>query len=218
MNKADKLIMEIDGTFTSLHGIQLYIPDAEAVRKWHEQELVQNPAARFPFWAKLWPSSIAMTEYIMENSSLIAGKTVLEVAGGLGLPSLVAASYAREVFFTDLEPAAVLLFSKLMAFNQVTNVEAFPFDWNSPLDIDANVLLLSDVNYDDNAFDPLLDLIYMFLNKRSVVVLTTPMRLVGRKFIFELLPYIIDQQVKTIQFSGADTMITVLVLYRGDSI
>jgi predicted nicotinamide N-methyase len=215
MENADMLIRELNAEMASFNGIGLYLPEPEAVRNWHERQLIEDAAARFPFWAKLWPSAIAMAEYISENSFLIAGKTVLEIAGGLGLPSLAAASYARVVNYTDIEPAAVLLFSKLIVLHRLTNIEAFTLDWNSfPADLSADFVLLSDVNYDDNSFEPLHNLIHKFLDQGSVVILSTPMRLIGREFISRLLPYAVDQQVKTITSSGIETIITVLVLKR----
>ncbi len=218
MENADLLIAELNAELTSFNGMELYIPDAAYVRAWHEQQLSVYPAANFPFWAKLWPASIAMAEYIVENSSWIKDRTVLEIAGGLGLPALVCAPYARQVMYTDLDPAAVLLFSKLIVRNQLTNLQALTLDWNLfPGDLSADVLLLSDVNYDGDSFESLHKLIHRFLDKGSVVMLTTPMRLVGRDFILPLLRYAIDQQVKTITWSGSETMITVLVLKRTSS-
>jgi predicted nicotinamide N-methyase len=219
MENADLLIAELNAELMTFKGIELYVPDPESVRAWHERQVSANPAARSPFWAKLWPSSIAMAEFIIDNSSLIAGGTVLEIAGGLGLPALAAALYAKRVIYTDIEPAAVLLFSKLFTRNQVTNLEAFTLDWDVlPADVSADFLLLSDVNYDDSSFESLHELIHRFLDHGSVVILTTPMRLIGRDFILPLLPYAIEQQVKTITWSGSDTMITVLVLKRSLSV
>ena len=198
-----------------LHGIELYVPDAEAVRNWYELQLSTNPTARFPFWAKLWPSSIALAEYIIENDSFIAGKKVLEIAGGLGLPSLAAAASAREVIFTDVDHAAVSLFSKLISINKKTNLTAFTLDWNSfPAGLSADVLLLSDVNYDDASFQSLHSLIHTFLDKGLLVLLSTPMRLIGRPFIEPLLSLALDHQVKSVAFSGTDSMITILALKR----
>jgi predicted nicotinamide N-methyase len=215
MENADLLIVELNAELMSFNGIELYVPDPDSVRAWHERQLRINPAARFPFWAKLWPSSIALAEYIMQNSSVIAGRTVLEIAGGLGLPALAAAPYAKRVIYTDIEAAAVQLFAQLFTRRQLANLDAFMLDWNVfPPDLSADFLLLSDVNYDGSSFESLHKLIHRFLDQGSVVILSTPMRLIGRDFILPLLPYTIDQQVKTITWSGIDTMITVLMLKR----
>jgi predicted nicotinamide N-methyase len=217
MDNDDWLIDNLNAQLTSfddpLKGIQLYIPDASIVRELHLQHLKENTEARFPFWAKLWPSAIALAEYISELGPSFAGKTVLEIAGGLGLPSLAASCYAREVIFTDIEPSAVTLFSNLITLNHKTNLKAFTLDWSAfPEDLSADILLLSDVNYDDTSFKALHLLIRRFLFEGSQVFLSTPMRLIGRPFIEPLLPFVEDQQVKTIDYSGLSTMISILAL------
>jgi methyltransferase-like protein 23 len=219
MNDADSLISSLHAKLVHLdpplQEIQLYIPDPDLVRQWYEELLAANAAARFPFWAKLWPSAIALAEFISTNSSLVTGKKVLEVAGGLGLPSLVAASFAREVIFTDVDPDAVALFSKVLRVNNTRNVQAFSLDWNSfPRDLSADVLLLSDVNYDEGAFQPLHSVLQNFLDRGSLVLLTTPMRLIGRRFVEPLLPFVIDQKMSSVELSGTHTMITILALHR----
>jgi len=217
MEKADWLISNLNAQPTSfdypLQGIQLYIPDAAVVRELHVQHLKVNTETPFPFWAKLWPSAIALAEYITERGHALTGKTVLEIAGGLGLPSLTASSFAHEVIFTDIEPAAVSLFSNMITLNQKTNLKAFTLDWSAfPEDLSADILLLSDVNYDDSSFTSLHQLIHRFLDRGSIVFLSTPMRLIGRPFIEPLLPFVADQQVKSIECSGLNTMITILAL------
>ncbi|HSB92785.1 MAG TPA: hypothetical protein VLC28_06685 [Flavitalea sp.] len=219
MENADLLIQGLNAKMTSFNGVQLYLPDPGAVAAWHKSEIKKNPSARFPFWAKLWPSSIAISEYLSENSSLFAGKTILEIAGGLGLPSLVAASVSREVIYTDLEPAAVLLFSKLIALNRLTNIHAFTLDWNMfPSELSADIVLLSDVNYDEKSLDTLFDLIMRLLEKGSVVVLSTPMRLIGREFIARLAGFAFDQQLKTIRLAGSDNLISIIAFRQPNSI
>lgn len=49
----------------------------------------------FPYWSKCWPSAIALSNFIAKNQALIQDKQVLELATGLGLPSLVAARFAK---------------------------------------------------------------------------------------------------------------------------
>lgn len=61
-----------------------------------------------PFWARPWPSGIALASYILENPHLVAGKRILELGAGVGLPSLAAALCgATEVVVTDREPLAI---------------------------------------------------------------------------------------------------------------
>ena len=48
---------------------------------------------------------------------------------------------------------------------------------------------MSDVNYDPEDFENLLQLILLFLAKGQTILLSTPQRLVGKAFITALLPF-----------------------------
>lgn len=63
---------------------------------------------RMPYWAELWASSVYLSVRILENPELVAGKRVLEVGAGVGLPGVAAAkACAREVVISDLAPQAI---------------------------------------------------------------------------------------------------------------
>jgi len=198
--------------------IELYVPDMDAVKKVFEETVSPELVAGFPFWARLWPSSIALSEYITAHDELFAGKHIIEIAGGLGLPSLTASLAAAEVLFTDIDTNAVALFSKVSAINRRSNVSSQVLDWNFlPDHLACDVLLLSDVNYNQQSFEALHALIRLFLERGSLVLLSTPMRLVGRTFIEPLMSFVIDQDVRTVCFDGHESMITILGLKKMDA-
>src|SRR4051794_24096214 len=58
-----------------------------------------------PYWAELWPSALALAEAL--GRADLAGRRVLELGCGLGVPSLVAARRGADVLATDWSPAAV---------------------------------------------------------------------------------------------------------------
>ena len=65
--------------------IEIFIPNATEVRKsWEEGRIAS------PYWAQVWPSAIALARFILSQPGIIKGKSVVELAAGLGLPSLVA--------------------------------------------------------------------------------------------------------------------------------
>ena len=49
----------------------------------------------------LWPASQILSKFIIDNSMIFKGKSVLEVGAGAGLCSLVASHYAKSVLGTD---------------------------------------------------------------------------------------------------------------------
>jgi len=58
-----------------------------------------------PYWAELWPSGLALARYVAGLE--LAGRKVLELGCGLGLPSLAAALRGADVLATDWADDAI---------------------------------------------------------------------------------------------------------------
>jgi len=167
--------------------ISLWVPNQEALQKdYHLQEGKMD----FPYWAKLWPSAKVLAKFLLDNPDYIRDRRVLELAGGLGLPSLFAASLAHSIVCSDYDATAVAFIEENIALNEIKNMEAEQIDWSKlPDNLSYEVILLSDINYNPTDFDVLLQLIEGLLNKGITIILTTPQRLAGRAFIQQILPY-----------------------------
>lgn len=196
-------------------GFSLLIPASDSVRKIWETATIAEPQRTFPYWAKLWPSAKAMSLFLDTSSSLIAGKTVLEIGAGIGLPAFIAAKNAKDVLITDYDPDAVALIRQNINRLQLHNTTAAQLDWNCwPEHITADVVLLSDVNYAPDQFVPLLKLLKLLLHGGSTLLLATPQRLTSTVFIDELASYIQERQLFSIQEAAQQTAVAVLVLRK----
>jgi predicted nicotinamide N-methyase len=167
--------------------VKAYIPS----QQWVEEEYaIEHPNAPVPYWAQVWPAAKALCEVIATEPALIANKVVLEIAAGLGLPSLLAAQLAKEVIASDYIPEAVELMKRSADENGWPNMQCRVMDWNK-LDkkLQPDLLLLSDVNYDPVAFDTLYKLLVSFIQKGTTVLLSTPQRLVAKSFMDRLEPW-----------------------------
>jgi len=197
----------------SLH-VRLLEPEAGAVQAWYEKEK-QNRDLLFPYWAKLWPAALALSRFIAANSSLVAGKEVLEIAAGLGLPSLVAARWAQQVTCTDIAPEAMTLANLSARQSGLHNFTTALFDWNEvPLSCSPGVLLLSDINYEPAAFERLHTFLTHFLEQGTVILLSTPQRLLAKPFILRLLPYCTLQHTETVADENSTTEVSIYVLQQ----
>ncbi len=168
--------------------VQAYIPSQQWVKGEYELE-----NATVPYWAQIWPAAKALCEVMSTEQGLIKNKIVLEIAAGLGLPSLLAAQWAKEVIATDYIPEAVEVMKRSAEQNRLHNIQCRVMDWNK-LDkkLRPDILLLSDVNYDPVAFDTLYHLLLSFIEKGTTILLSTPQRLVAKSFIDRLLPWCIQ--------------------------
>jgi predicted nicotinamide N-methyase len=167
----------------------------------------------FPYWAKLWHSAIALGEFLKRNIHFIKDKQVLELGAGLGLPGLVASGYAKTVLITDREINALDCVNASIKINNITNCITRQLNWEDLLpETSCDVLLLSDINYDQSQFGILEKLIQQFLNKRVTILLATPQRLVSKPFLQNLMPYFILNEEQEIVYDGEKAMINIMVM------
>jgi predicted nicotinamide N-methyase len=113
-----------------------------------------------PYWSVLWRSGVALARELATED--LAGKRVLELGCGLGLPALAAARAGADVFATDSETEPLELIGRNAAANGL-EIEASAADWFFPEALiergPFDLVLASDVLYFDVAVDALLDLL-----------------------------------------------------------
>jgi methyltransferase-like protein 23 len=193
----------------------IYTPNYEQVKEIYTSLLNLDPNTPFPFWAKLWPSSIALLDVLKAHPHLIQNKHILEIGAGIGLPSLMMAGIAKSVQISDYDKEAVDLLQKNIEYLQIQNAEALQLDWNAiPENIQPDVVLLSDVNYAPAQFDVLIRLIDKFLNQGSSIILSTPQRIMASPFVLKLELYIKERYEAFADENGIQKEISILVLSK----
>jgi predicted nicotinamide N-methyase len=193
----------------------IYIPAYEAVKTIYADLLALDPATPFPYWAKVWPSAIALHNVLQKHPSLIKDKTVLELGAGIGLPSLLMANEANAIQVSDYNSEAVELLRKNIEHLELENAEALKLDWNAlPETIHPEVIILSDVNYDPTQFETLTKLIEKFIHQGSTVILSTPQRIMASPFVLELASYIVAEYLEMVDENGVTKEISILVLSK----
>jgi predicted nicotinamide N-methyase len=193
----------------------IYIPAYEAVKAIYASLIKSDPATPFPFWAKLWPSSIALLDVLNAHPHLIQNKHVLEIGAGIGLPSLMMASITKSIQISDYNLEAVELLQKNIEHLQLPNVQAIQLDWNNlPENIQPEVLILSDVNYDPTQFETLKKLIEKFIHQGCTVILSTPHRIMASPFVNSISAFIIADYVELVDENGSSKEISILVLSK----
>lgn len=193
--------------------LQLYIPDPLLIKTTYEALRLNNSATLFPFWAKVWPSAMALSLFLQQNGNLINNKKVLEIGAGIGLPSFSIANQVSDLTITDYAEDAVVLMQKNIEYVGVKNIKAVIADWNSfPCSIDAEIVLLSDTNYAPSEFESLIKLIHDFIHKGATIIIATPKRITSSPFIEKLAFYITQQELIEVSYNGEKTCIGLFVL------
>ena len=144
---------------------------------------------RIPYWAELWASAVAMSEYLVENQQLTTSPVkVTEIGCGLGLPSIIAGKLGAEVCLTDYDMDS-LDFAKQNWTKNLPhkNARFQQLDWRNPdPSVAADLLLASDVAYEKRAFEPLLKTFQQLLKPNGTILLTEPNREMFKPFISSL--------------------------------
>lgn len=113
-----------------------------------------------PYWSVIWRSGVALARELVRAG--LAGRRVVELGCGLGLPSIAAARAGAQVLATDADPAALELVARNADENGVA-VETAVADWANPGDLvergPFDLALASDVLYERQSVAPLLRLL-----------------------------------------------------------
>lgn len=99
-----------------------------------EQAFLQEIRAgtrKVPYGVALWPAAIALAHEVAARADAFAGRRVLELGAGTGLPGIVAAAMgAARVVQTDKEEVALELCRQNGRRNHAENVELRAVDWS----------------------------------------------------------------------------------------
>ncbi len=111
---------------------------------------------RFPYWAELWPSSVALARFVLERG-VTAGLDAIELGCGLGLAGVAAAVAGARVLFTDHDPEALSFARANHALNTGRPGRTRLLDWRAPpAELSAPLVLGADVLYERRFLEPLL--------------------------------------------------------------
>jgi predicted nicotinamide N-methyase len=110
-----------------------------------------------PYWAELWPAGLALAEALPHS---LAGRRVIELGCGLGIPALVAAARGARVLATDWSGDALALLETNAARNGVA-LETARVRWDEPGRTGGgwDLVLAADVLYEHRNVPQLLALL-----------------------------------------------------------
>jgi predicted nicotinamide N-methyase len=138
-----------------------------------------------PYWTELWPSALALGTFI--DSRNLEGKSVLGLGSGVGAAEMAARRKGADVVLSDYQEDAL----RIAELNWIINFNESPhiimLDWRQPkIDRRFEVLLASDVAYEQRLFWPLVDTFHKLLAPSGEIYLSEPNRPIAKEF-FDLL-------------------------------
>lgn len=142
---------------------------------------------RIPYWAELWPSAIALAQFVMENEKMFAGKSVLEIGCGLALPGIAAGKLTKGVIMSDYLQEALEMASVNWSLNHDSDPKVLIMDWRNPDPSHAaDILLASDVAYERRMFDFLPLAFHQLVKPGGKIIVSEPDRHYAREFFSTL--------------------------------
>jgi predicted nicotinamide N-methyase len=137
-----------------------------------------------PYWAEVWPSSLALARAVGARS--LRGARTLELGCGLGLVSIAAALAGGRVLATDWSPEAVRFAADNAERNEV-RIDTAVVDWSAPSAILARapwqLVLGSDVLYERRNVDQMLDILPRLVAPAGEVWIADPGRQTSMDFL-----------------------------------
>jgi predicted nicotinamide N-methyase len=140
-----------------------------------EQRFLGGEQVKVPYGIVLWPAAIALAHEIAARP--FAGKRVLELGAGTGLPGIVAASLGARVMQTDRQEVAMFVCKKNAQRNGVTTIEHRIADWTAWDDEERyDCILGSDVLYAEGLHPHLRRIFETNLAPGGTILLSDPFR------------------------------------------
>lgn len=140
---------------------------------------------RMPYWAELWPSSLALANWLGRVKNDIAGQVCLDLGCGLGLTAIVGAALGARVLAFDYEPAAAGAAARNAALNRAGGVFSLAMDWRAPAlkPRAARRAWAGDIMYERRFARPVADFLAHAIAPGGVMWLAEPSRTVYREFL-----------------------------------
>ena len=155
--------------------VALYLAE-EALPLWEKtEEELQEIGVAPPYWAFAWAGGQALARYILDNSSTVHGKNVLDVASGSGLCAIAAMKAgAREVEATEIDAFAC----SAIAANAEANGVALTITAADPIGTDGgwDILLVGDAFYEKPLADRLLPWLETLARRGADILIGDPGR------------------------------------------
>ncbi|MDH3883282.1 MAG: protein N-lysine methyltransferase family protein [Desulfobacterales bacterium] len=140
----------------------------------------------FPLWAKIWKASWVLSGYLADMP-VEPDKRFLEIGAGVGLVSIVAASFGHQITMTEYNPDALNFAHANAHLNNCPGLPIRKLDWHRPqLSGKFDTIVASEVTYKLEDFVPLMRLFRAYLQPEGEIILASEMRKTGKDLFNQL--------------------------------
>ena len=139
---------------------------------------------RLPYWAEVWPSSLALGEFILEQSEISTNSRVHEIGCGIGLSGMIAKQKGATVILSDYLDKALKLSELNWLNNNLIPDQLENMDWRKPqAELAADFIIASDILYEKRFFQPIIDCLNILLKPNATAYISEPNREIAIDFL-----------------------------------
>lgn len=131
-----------------------------------------------PYWAALWPVAKHLSSEIL-GETWRPGLKGIELGCGLGLPGVAALKVGIDMTFSDYDPTALRFAAENARLNGFPTFKLLVLDWRDPPSELYDVIIGSDLTYEERNVEPLVALFQKVLAPKGVVLLADQNRRFG---------------------------------------
>jgi len=166
----------------------------------------------FPLWAKIWKASWLLSAYLADLPQ-DSRKRFLEIGGGVGLVSIVAANFGHQITMTEYNREALNFARANAHLNNCPSLPIFKLDWHHPqIKGKFDTIVASEITHKMEDFIPLIRLFKLYLHPGGEIILASEMRKTGPDFYNHLkTDFDIRVEKKSLR---SDTGATRIVLFK----
>ena len=168
-------------------GREWRLEKADMEQLWETMTDFDTDDERLPYWAELWPSSLALAEWLGQHAAALRGRACLDIGCGLGFTALVGQWLGGRVLGMDYEPEA-LCFAIRNARNNDLHPAWAVMDWRRPAVRQGSMHFVwgGDIMYERRFAAPLADFLAHTLAPGGVAWVAEPSRTVYEAFVAEV--------------------------------
>lgn len=140
---------------------------------------------RLPYWAELWPSSLALAQWLGERRESLRGRVCVDMGCGLGLTALVGSWLGARVAAFDYEFEPLAFAARSARANQVPDPLWLQMDWRAPALRPgcAQFVWGGDVVYERRFIEPVGRFLDLVLAPEGAAWIAEPGRNLGPPFV-----------------------------------
>lgn len=137
---------------------------------------VDAPINNFPLWAKVWPASMVLADF-MASQPVDPQRQILEIGAGIGIAGIAASAFGHHVSISEYNKDALEFTKANAVINGFDNVPVFSMDWNHPrFKVRYDQIIGSEVIFREQDFSPILNLFKSALKLDGEVILVSEIR------------------------------------------